>query len=62
MAKRKKKLKKKMRIKERNYLFKISKYYVLIGVIIAYLISYFVGNVLGESKWSYIVDSVLRRS
>ena len=60
MAKRKKK--KKMRIKERNYLFKNSKYYVLIGAIIAYLISYFVGNVLGESKWSYFVDSVLRRS
>ena len=51
-----------MRIKERNYLFKNSKYYVLIGAIIAYLISYFVGNVLGESKWSYFVDSVLRRS
>ena len=58
MAKRKKKT----RIKERNYLFKISKYYVLIGAIIAYLISYFVGNVFGESKWSCIVDSVLRRS
>ena len=54
--------KKKTWIKERNNLFKISKCRVLIGVIVVDLNSYFVENVLGESKRSYFVNSVLRES